>query len=216
MENEVHVWQIALDTLPPGRERILSASECDRMARFHFERDRWRYAASHAALRQILARYAGGEPAALEFTAGPGGKPALEPKMNPLGISFNLSHSGDLAMVAVARGRDVGVDVERIRGDIEALEIARRFFDPAEAAELAALAPDAADGAFFALWTRKEALLKARGLTLGEGLHHAPAEAAGYTVQGIDAPTGYAAAVAAAGSGWTLRTFQFSDKTSRP
>src|SRR5579871_2690701 len=86
MENEVHVWQIALDTLPPGRERILSASECDRMARFHFERDRGRYAASHAALRQILARYAGGEPAALEFTAGPGGKPALEPKMNPWGF----------------------------------------------------------------------------------------------------------------------------------
>jgi 4'-phosphopantetheinyl transferase len=205
--NEVDVWQIALDAAAPDDvlSRLLSDVERERIARFHFERDRRAYAASHAALRRILAGYVGGgDPAAIEFTASANGKPAL---LNPLGVSFNLSHSGDVAMVAVARGREVGIDVERIRSEIDYTAIARRFFHPNEAAGLGEA------GAFFTLWTRKEALVKARGLTLDAGLRLS--EAPGFTVRSIDAPSGYAAAVAAEGDGWAVARFEFSDKTSR-
>ncbi len=91
----------------------LSSDELARAARFHFERDRTRFSVARAALREILAHYLGTSPAEIAFVYGDHGKPALAPPYGDL--RFNLSHSHDLALCAVARGSEVGVDVERIR-----------------------------------------------------------------------------------------------------
>jgi 4'-phosphopantetheinyl transferase len=102
----VDIWQWRLDH---GAIELLSADERARAGQFMFDRDRRRYIAARARLRIILARYVGQAPAALQFHYGPHGKPALD------GISFNLSHSADLALLAVSRGTVVGVDIERVR-----------------------------------------------------------------------------------------------------
>jgi 4'-phosphopantetheinyl transferase len=113
------------------------------------------------ALRCILATYARCEPSVLVFRAGPHRKPALA---WPVGdIPFSLSHNGGLALVAVAGSGCVGIDAERIRSEVEVEDLSRRFFAPAEAAEIMALPPDAQLAAFFTCWTRKEAFVKALG-----------------------------------------------------
>ena len=113
-EDEVHVWRIALDCGDGDSLRSgLSSDELARAARFHFERDRTRFSVARAALREILAHYLGASPDEIAFVYGGHGKPALAPPHGDL--RFNLSHSHDVALCAVARGREVGVDVERIR-----------------------------------------------------------------------------------------------------
>ena len=108
------------------------------------------------AVDRVLARYLGRAPV---YVAGPRGKPALEGGE----IEFNVSHSGGLVALAVARGRAVGVDIERITETPPRARIAEHFFAPAEVAALRALPADEQTEAFFRCWTRKEAYLKARG-----------------------------------------------------
>jgi 4'-phosphopantetheinyl transferase len=132
--------------------------------------------AAHGALRVIIGGYVGADPASLDFVVGEHGKPALRRHdgMAASDIEFNLSHSADLALVAVARARPVGVDLERWASDVEHLDLAERFFSPAERRALRALAPapDLIASGFFAAWTRKEAYLKAIGYGISRGLHH--------------------------------------------
>lgn len=163
--DEVHVWRGDL-AVAPDRLAALAATlapdEHDRAARFHFERDRRRFVAGRGILRAVLARHAGCPATALRFRYGPRGKPALEGDGGGGDLRFNVSHSGDLALVAVARGREIGVDVEALRPDLTP-GLAERFFSPAEVAALSALPPAARPAAFFACWTRKEAFVKATG-----------------------------------------------------
>lgn len=174
----VHVWRVRLD--PPGDLRdawdILSDAEQVRARRLMQEHHRRRYVAAHAALRRILAGYVGGSARELTFTSGPHGKPALAAGTQRAGatLEFNLSHSHDLALVALAWERPVGVDLERWDRERNHLELAERFFSPAERASLRALADRHADlvHGFFAAWSRKEAYLKARGEGVLRGLHH--------------------------------------------
>ncbi len=142
---------------------------------------------ARAAVSAILARYAGHPP---RFQVSGSGKPSLE---GATPLRFNASHSRDLALCAVACGREVGVDVERVRAGLDGVDIARRFFPPAEAAEVERH-PDA----FFRYWTRREAYIKALGRGL-RGIREPVAE--GWTVADLEVGEGWAAAVAYEGHG---------------
>jgi 4'-phosphopantetheinyl transferase len=168
----VHVWRIALtisDAELNRRARVLTFEELARAARFHFERDRHRWMATRATVRALLARYTGVPADSLRFHLGPHGKPSLEAP-NGTGLEFNVSHSGELALCAVSRGRAVGVDVEAIRPEFATLSMARRFFAPAEVSSLESIPPNEQTQAFFACWSRKEAYMKARGTGIALGL----------------------------------------------
>jgi 4'-phosphopantetheinyl transferase len=171
----VHVWRIQLDDRDTSALwPVLSAEEQARARRFHQERHRRQYVIAHGTLRRILGEYAGLAPSELAFETGEFGKPSLLNHSGPQRLEFNLSHSGDLALVAVARGGLVGVDVERWNGDVEHLDVAEHFFSPGEQRALRALAGsrELLTAGFFAAWSRKEAYLKASGRGVTGGLHH--------------------------------------------
>ena len=183
---DADVWVVdllaELDWLPPA------ADEAERAARFVNDKLRRRYLRSHAALRAILGTYTS---APIEFAAGEHGKPYLAGDRE---LQFNLSHSHEVALVAVSRDVEIGADVERFRSLPECMTIAERFFPPLELAALAEVPPGDREPEFFRRWTRIEAKLKARGL----GLYGAGAELAGdWSVVSIDAGPDYAASVAA-------------------
>lgn len=163
----VHVWRVPLDAPAAdlGRaETLLSSDERERADRFASFTLRRRFVVGRGALRSILARYIGQPPAQMCFRYGPRGKPSLDRPPRPGSLRFNLSNSHELALVAVARGRELGVDLEwtgRALPDAEG--IAERFFSSAERAALHALPPSLRLAAFYACWTRKEAFIKARG-----------------------------------------------------
>ena len=162
LPDEVHVWQAALDV---GSARLadlsalLSEDELRRAARFHFPLDRDRWIAAHGLLRVILGRYVATAPAALRFELGTYGKPKLIDEV----LGFNLSHSGDQALIAVTKQGEVGVDIERLRSDFSPEEMAANVFSPQERADLHSLPSDIRHHAFLTLWTGKEAYVKARG-----------------------------------------------------
>ena len=172
-----------------------------------FEEHRQRFVAARGALRETLAKYAGCEPGRLEFQYGAAGKPALASG----DLHFNLSHSRGLALYAVARGREVGVDIEKVRREAALQLIAARFFPPEEAEALRALPPAERVEAFFRLWTRKEAYIKARG----EGLRIlAESIDPRWTVLPLEVGPGYAAALGAEGSGWEVKLWQWMGEAS--
>lgn len=164
-DDEVHAWRIALDlpeALLADLAALLSPAERERAERFYFPRHRRRYIVSHGLLRAILALYVGCDPAELVFCHGMYGKPALPPTLGT-DVRFNLSHSGEGALVGVARGREIGIDVEEVRPMADLEQLAARFFAPREAAALTAIAEALRAEAFFHCWTRKEAYIKACG-----------------------------------------------------
>lgn len=225
--DEVHVWRAPLDL--PGDavrrlRRLLSDDERERAARFHHERDRLGYIAAHGALRLILGRYLRVDGAALRFRTGAHGKPALDGPENGA-LTFNLSHSHRLALIAVARGRAVGVDVEWMRADLADMRVAEQFFSAREVSVLRSLPERDRVQGFFNCWTRKEAYIKARGEGLSMPLHEFdvtlapgepvrllatradPPDAARWQLAALEPGEGYAAAVAAEGQGWRLHCF---------
>lgn len=158
------LWQVDLDAPPePAYVACLSEAEWDRARRFVFRRDRERFVAAHAALRQILSIRSGISAALLEFDQGEFGKPSL---VGQADLRFNLSHSQSVALIAVHEEADVGVDVEVLRPMPDALALAATCFTPDEIRFLQALPSDARDHAFLVGWTRKEACLKSLGLGL--------------------------------------------------
>ena len=171
--DEVHVWSIRVSSAASSLgalARLLSPDEQARAARFLREADRHRFVAAHGGLRQLLGQYLSRSPAALEFSIGEFGKPAVADADAGRALSFNLSHAGDWIVVAFAAGPPVGVDVEPIRRDLDFMTIARAQFSPEEVTALTAEAPGAQLDAFFRCWTRKEAYLKARGQGLAYSL----------------------------------------------
>jgi 4'-phosphopantetheinyl transferase len=161
----LHVWSIPLDlpeSVVPDCKSWLSSDERVRAERFIRPVDRRRYVVAHAALRFLLARYAGGDPQSLSLVAGPQGKPALA-NGGELGLAFNLSHSGELAAIAMSQRNNVGIDIECVRAVPEAATIAKAYFSPAEVSSLGAASPSEFDRDFLICWTRKEAFVKALG-----------------------------------------------------
>lgn len=215
--SQVDVWRVHLVSISPD-ESVLSADERQRAVKFHFDKDRSRYIVSHASLRGILARYLQRAPEELSFSVNEYGKPFLPDRE----LEFNLSHSGDYALIAVTRGRNIGVDVEQIR-EVEIEELARRNFSPREVSELMALLPEQRLNGFFNCWTRKEAYIKARGLGLSIPLDSfivslAPNEpailratlpdamdAVWWSLRSLEVASNYAAALVVKGDGMEIR-----------
>lgn len=164
-EDEVHVWRVSL--APPAERLAALAStlredERARAARFVFERDRTAYIATRGALRTLAGRYLGRAPGTLELGYQEKGKPFLA---SPPGerLRFNVSHSGELALLAFVRGRELGVDIERRRELQDLLSLARTAFSPPEYAALCRQPAHEHAAAFYACWSRKEAFIKATG-----------------------------------------------------
>lgn len=205
----LHLWLAERgDRVDDG---VLSAEERARSERLHDPRSRALFVLAHAVLRDVLSRYTGRPAADLPLVTGPHGKPGL-----PVGmfddLRFNLSHSGDAVLIALARGRNVGVDIERVAAHDDLETIAAQEFADDERAAFAA-AGDRRVAMFHALWTRKEACVKAWGRGLGISLRTFSVLASGG--RGIRCPddpqaavlscrsvairAGYAAAVAVSG-----------------
>lgn len=173
-DGEVHVWQVALSVPPVDLSQLselLSPEELARAGRFRLARDRDRFIAARAVLRRLLARYTGERAECVSFTTGPFGKPRLDAQPGASRVEFNLSHSGSVALCAVAEGRRVGIDIETLLSIAEDDErLSRVWLSEGELAEMASMSAADRTRTFHALWTRKEAYLKARG----EGLSLAP------------------------------------------
>ena len=167
---DVVIAALALDPARIARcAALLSAEETARADRFLREADRDRYIASHAALRVVIGRECGLPPERLRFATEPNGRLFLaEPAGTDLDV--NLSHSGDIALIGLVRGARIGVDVEIRRPLPDALRIARSHFARDETTALEALPPSQRERAFFGLWTRKEAVVKALGAGLSQPL----------------------------------------------
>jgi 4'-phosphopantetheinyl transferase len=223
---DVDVWLIDLGV---GVRRVeefaslLSEDEKDRAARFLAGKDRERFMVARGLLRIIIADYLGALPGDLRFSYGAFGKPGLEAGWGSA-LEFNLAHSEGLALLAVTRGRRVGVDLEFIRADVDNEQIAERFFSPGEVAVLDGLPTGLRNETFFRVWTRKEAYVKARGEGLsipldqfcvapGPGNEQTPVGDGTplWFVTDLAADPAYAAAVAVEGSDWRLRCFRFSE-----
>ncbi|MDE0300083.1 MAG: 4'-phosphopantetheinyl transferase superfamily protein [Candidatus Poribacteria bacterium] len=226
--DNVHVWKASLDCDPSDLDclrRTLTQDENARADRFRFEKHRNRFIAGRGVLRAILSKYLEPQPHQLRFQYTPYGKPTLSPEVGAL--SFNLSHSRDIALYAVTQEREIGVDVEFIRKEINLLGIAKRFFSKREYVQLQALPRSRQLQSFFDCWTRKEAFIKARGdgfflplhqfdvsITPGEPAallrtEWNPDEAALWSLKSLNPGPGYAAALAVEGKHWHLRHWDF-------
>ena len=166
VQHEIHIWTVELDRQvhrKARRDDVLAPAERNRAARFRSEVDAHRFVERRTALRKILGGYLGIAPQAVAFDLNEFGKPSVHASNSCADLSFNASHSGTLALIAVSRSVQIGIDVELKRSGVETLAIAARFFAAAELAALAALdSCDLLDG-FFNAWTRKEAIVKALG-----------------------------------------------------
>jgi 4'-phosphopantetheinyl transferase len=220
----VVVSSVKLDD--PPASPVLDRDEQLRAERFVFDRDRRRFIASHTATRVILGRTLGCDPLALRFAIGERGKPRLiDP---PIDVRFNLAHSGERALVAVAVGREVGVDIEQSREIDDLLAVAATVFSPNEQTELRRMPKAEQHEVFFRIWTRKESFIKARG----DGIHFplagfdvsaasagaqlllacaaAPGDMVRWTTRALPAEAGYTAAITVEGSGFEIvpRTYR--------
>jgi 4'-phosphopantetheinyl transferase len=171
--NQIHLWCAAMSDFEAELEEflaMLSPEEWTRAEKFRFSKDRNQYIIRHGILRVLLGRYLGLPASNVSFSHGALGKPEIKADLIPDYLHFNASHSGNLALFVVTYDSPVGVDVEYLRLVPDFAEIASRFFSPRETEALMALPIDRRIRGFFAYWTRKEAILKATGQGIGEGL----------------------------------------------
>lgn len=227
LAGEVHVWEFPL--MVPGSvqtalEEYLSDDEQERMRRFHAQRDGRRFAAAHGMLRLVLTAYVGGPASDLQFLVSEHGKPRLANSSS--GLSFNLSHSRERALLGVTRDREIGVDIEAISREVECETLAKRFFSLHEQEVLGTLSDESQRRAFFRCWTCKESFLKAQAVGLSRSLgsfdidllsQHArlaatrpdAAEAELWSIFEIDAAPGYAAAICVEGRVEAIHVFRY-------
>jgi len=201
--DEVHIWHGVID-LPDSRiqvlEKALTPDECARAAGFRFKTNRDRFVAARGLLRAILARYLGTLPGQLRFRYGPYGKPVLDGEIGR-NIRFNLSHANGLALYAVGRDRELGIDLEEVRPHSLDQTIAERYFSEQENAKFGVLSVHGGPEPFFRYWTRKEAYLKAHG----EGLSGFPRRP-DFSLEGGDPlPLGTTEETHQRGAQWLLR-----------
>ncbi|UCF04464.1 MAG: 4'-phosphopantetheinyl transferase superfamily protein [bacterium] len=164
--DEVHIWRVSLDVASDSLSVLkgtLSGDELRRAGRFFFERDRLHFIAARGVLRSIIGFYLDTDPKVVRFAVAPDGKPQLDERFDIHDVRFNLSHSRGLALYAFTLGREIGVDLERIRKDFDWQPIADRFFTPGEKEKLESMSEAKGYKAFFSCWTLKEAYMKARG-----------------------------------------------------
>jgi len=225
-QNEVQVWFASVEE--PGTEveayfSVLSSSEQQQAKSFRFDRDRKRYVLGKYMVRDLLARALHLRLEQIEFAFNKYGKPTL---VRDSRVSFNLAHAGEYVACALALDRDLGVDIEAERTDIDFISLASPNFCSTEIRTLEASAGTRRMHLFYKYWTLKEAYLKAEGSGLNIGLAEVdtsgvpddcpgipcqPLESVprGILVQRLEAPLGYAAAVAATGGTWTTKVDQW-------
>jgi 4'-phosphopantetheinyl transferase len=218
---QVHVWTASLaaecETLTDSYA-ALTTEERARAASLRSPQLRRRFVGARAFLRWLLSSYLRVDASTLRLGYADHGKPYV---VSDSGLCFNLSHSEDMVMYAFAAWRDVGIDIEATTNDVDIAGVARHAFSPAECEALAALSPEERSAAFFRIWTRKEAYVKARGDGLGYptrtfSVSHLrggsdvlvaderQAEAASdWRVVGLTAPDGFCAALSARGRDWS-------------
>lgn len=190
----VHVWLAELSHFTAdvsALQALLAPDEIERAMRFHSLLDKDYFIITRGLLRKTVSQYNGVSPCEIVFSYGLHGKPYLQD--NPYFIEFNASHSADLAIFAMTTHQPIGVDIEKIKPVFKE-KIAKRYFNAEEYAELMSLSDQARIEKFYQLWTRKEAIIKARG----EGIFTLPSHLSDshYSIQDLDAPKGYQAAVA--------------------
>lgn len=230
---DIHVWRASLNqtaTAIAAFRRVLAPDELERAAKYHFQKDCERFISARAVLRLLLASYLGREPAGLRFRTNAYGKPELDARSDEDTLRFNLSHARDIALYAIARKREIGVDVEYVSQDFDTEQIASRFFSRREVQALRALPASLRTESFFRCWTRKEAYIKAKGEGLSMPLDQFdvslspdapaallnvasdPAEITRWSLRELTPATNYIAAIAVEGHDWQLRCFQWVDK----
>jgi 4'-phosphopantetheinyl transferase len=226
-ERSIHVW--AFNLLAPVAcleqcRETLCRTEAARAERFVHARSRDDFVVAHGVLRQLLGRYTGTAPANLSFSSGPNGKPVLDMRsQNGRFVSFNMTHSQGRALLAVSDGREVGIDLEKIKPHVKALSIARRYFASAERAAIEHAPQPLQARVFFRYWVAKEALLKGQGLGLRFPIDEFEVRfdtrkvrarirtckpsrlSADWTVRMLPVESGWAGALAARGTRWVLR-----------
>lgn len=167
----VHVFLLRLAAFDAAELTVnLCPTEKARAARLKVQKARAQFIITRAVLRQLLANYLGIAPRALALTAGPRGKPALSPDWQQKRIEFNVSHAADYALLALGLDHRLGVDIESVERRVDYRALANRFFSAAEQAAFKKLPAGAACAAFYRVWSRKEAFLKATGQGLAGGL----------------------------------------------
>lgn len=206
-DREVHLWAASL-VQPPEElarlRRLLSVDELARADRFRAPHHQQRHVAAHGLLREMLGAYDRRPAELLEFDVGTHGKPALVTADRARPLHFNLSHSGDHLLVGIAR-EELGVDLEVIRPGLQFLRLADRYFTPAEAETLRSVPKSQQPEAFYTLWTRKEAYVKALGTGLSEGLN--VSNPAGRSVCDLRPAPDLVGALVIRGDGWQIRAF---------
>jgi 4'-phosphopantetheinyl transferase len=205
------LWRATINSDFSFDEKILTADERVRVDRFRFENDRKMFRLAHGLLRYLLGAYLYQDPRQIKFSYTDFGKPYLTPNSGQKQIEFNLSHSGNLLLIAVTQEVPVGVDVEQIRPLPDLDQVAARFFSSGEQLDLNTLSGSEKIAAFFHCWTRKEAVIKACGEGLSMSLDSfqvslLPGEPASFVLSpdqrswlllDLETAPGYAAAVAA-------------------
>ncbi|HET8842449.1 MAG TPA: 4'-phosphopantetheinyl transferase superfamily protein [Ktedonobacteraceae bacterium] len=231
-ENEVHVWRMKLEKLTDKISffrRFLTDSEQEKAGRFYFEKDRQLWTAAHGLLRILLGQYLNADPLSIRFVTNDYGKPSLAQPAAEQNLHFNLSHSGGMALLAFTYGREVGVDVEQRRSDVEYENLSAHYFSSYECDVLRSLPLEVQEEAFFACWSRKEAYIKARGKGLSIVLDQfdvslAPGEPARllasreapeapdrWSLREILPGPGYAGALVTEGFDWQVRCWQWNN-----
>jgi 4'-phosphopantetheinyl transferase len=197
---EVHVWRADLDRPDWPDAEGLPEGERSRASSILRPQSQRRWVAARWVLRETLSRYLGEAPAEIRFELGEHGKPRLAAPS--AGLTFNLSHSGDVALVAVAAGREVGVDVERVSPERDPLRLAERALGPEGAALVRAAPAEARAELFHRLWADREARLKC----LGVGVFASPPPgAADLRLERLDLGPQHAASVAVGAGPLELR-----------
>ncbi|MHC4090992.1 MAG: 4'-phosphopantetheinyl transferase family protein [Planctomycetota bacterium] len=212
---EIHVWFAPLDAVADSAddgEHLLDDEERARADRFRFARHRRRFVARRRILRLVLGRYLGRAPHQLRYVLNRFGKPRLVDQVGPTGLVFSLSHSSELAAIAVGRGCRTGVDIERLRDDLDPDSVAERFFAPAEARLIRAARPGDRHRQCLRCWTRKEALVKAIGVGLTSPTRKLDAltpavryQTPGWTILDLDTPSTHVGALAVHPGRYRLR-----------
>lgn len=221
----IAVWGLTLDGPQGCRDRCqqyLSHEERARADRCVRGEDRQRYIFAHGSLRVLVGFYLNVAPGAVRFQLDPLGKPVLCEKTHGSDVSFNLSHAHGRALIALAKGQEIGVDLERIRQDVEAEKLSTRYFAPAEQAAIMQAIQVQRPAMFFRYWVAKEAVLKAQGVGLrslsqceilmaGDGAGAEVLVPAGSPIQDnwrirfLSCGEGWEGAVAAQGMDWVVR-----------
>ncbi len=230
LENdEVHVWLATLQS--PSSVildlwRTLAPDEKQRALKFHFQRECDRFIVARGLLRAILGCYLDQAPEQIRFIYNEFGKPALRNGHGEALLEFNLSHADNRAIFAITRQRRVGIDIERMRGDLANDTVANHFFSAREQEDLRTLGPDEWQKGFFTCWTRKEAFVKAQGEGLSIPLNQfdvslLPDEAAAllkvrsgasnaddWSLRELPVGSDYVAALAVEGHDWQLHCWK--------